>query len=348
MEQTIAIGTANIEQVQKNRIETFDIARGIGILLMVMGHTGFGFEFSRVIHTFHMPLFFFVSGFFYRPQKFAGYWDYLRHEARTLIVPYLIFAVFYEFLHYLFSREFSINYFLLSVVSSNHNRIDVAGALWFLLCLFSAKAVYHALTLIIKDTKTITVTVVVISLTASFLRTFGVILPFALDSALSCQLLIHIGYLLYKYREKPFVRRLFNMTWWMLIIVVIVFFVATFANEHVNVRRNKYGILPLYLLSCYSGIFLTMNISSLLDKGKSCISTALCRMLSYWGRESIVFLLLNELILYIVSTGFSMVGILNHDTYWEHGVEVIISMSLLSFTAFIVSKTHLRYLFGKK
>ena len=35
-----------------------DILRGIGIIIMVSGHIGFGGKFDRYIHTFHMPLFF--------------------------------------------------------------------------------------------------------------------------------------------------------------------------------------------------------------------------------------------------------------------------------------------------
>lgn len=38
------------------------IAKGIGIILMVLGHSGFYDYGNAVIHMFHMPLFFFVSG----------------------------------------------------------------------------------------------------------------------------------------------------------------------------------------------------------------------------------------------------------------------------------------------
>jgi fucose 4-O-acetylase-like acetyltransferase len=55
-----------------------DYARGIGIVLVVFGHVEFGlmsagipmdkalFEIVHsVVYTFHMPLFFFLSGYFY-------------------------------------------------------------------------------------------------------------------------------------------------------------------------------------------------------------------------------------------------------------------------------------------
>lgn len=332
---------------QKKRIETYDIARGIGILLMVMGHTGFGMDFSKIIHSFHMPLFFFVSGFFYRPQKYDGFWEYLTHEAKVLLVPYLIFAVFYEFLHYLFAGEWSLGYFLLSLVSSNHNRIDVAGALWFLLCLFSAKILYHALTLSIKKIRFRTIIIVFVSITSSNLRNLGVMLPLALDSAMSCLLLIHVGYLLYLNKDKVWARRLFNLPWWLFVAIFVLFFVTAYYNAPVNIRRNRYGILPMYLISCYSGILLTFNLSSILEKGQNAVFRIIRRTMSYWGKESLVFLVLNELYIYIVSLVLSTTGIIVSENYWLQGLRVLITMALLTITAYCIAHTKLRYLFGK-
>lgn len=49
----------------KTRVVTFDILKGIGILLVIVGHT-FMKEIGPCIQAFHMPLFFIVAGFFYK------------------------------------------------------------------------------------------------------------------------------------------------------------------------------------------------------------------------------------------------------------------------------------------
>mgnify|MGYP007030225338 CR=1 FL=1 len=36
---------------------------------MIMGHVGFGGHFDKWIHAFHMPMFFFVSGMFFRSDN---------------------------------------------------------------------------------------------------------------------------------------------------------------------------------------------------------------------------------------------------------------------------------------
>lgn len=46
----------------KQRIGYLDIAKGIGILLMIFGHIDGGGVVQTWIYSFHIPLFFIVSG----------------------------------------------------------------------------------------------------------------------------------------------------------------------------------------------------------------------------------------------------------------------------------------------
>jgi acyltransferase len=47
------------------RFDFIDNMKGIGILLVILGHLNFFMDpfFVDIIYSFHMPLFFFVSGF---------------------------------------------------------------------------------------------------------------------------------------------------------------------------------------------------------------------------------------------------------------------------------------------
>lgn len=337
--------------LNNNRIEVFDIAKGIGILLMVMGHTGFGTDFDKIIHTFHMPLFFFISGYFYRPEKNTDLKKYLIHQINVLLVPYIIFAVFYEILHYIYVGEWSLSYFLLSIVSSNHNRIDVAGALWFLLTLFSAKIVYSILYHRFLNLLELTIYVCVISFLAMTFRKFDIYLPLCLDSSLSMLIIIHIGYLLYHFRDKGLILKISTLRLWLLIALLALFFLSGFANDGVLVRRNRYGIEVLYLISCLCGIILTMNVSHLLTRPGHKILGFIRGVLSFWGRESIVFLLVNELFIFIVSEMFIVLGASQEflsNNYWIHGAYVLGAMGLMSILALFSKKRPLSYIFGNE
>lgn len=74
-----------------SRLLTVDVARGIGILLVVLGHNAVFRESSHAlyeaIYLFHMPLFFFVSGVTFKATS-AG--EALKKRARALLVPYFI------------------------------------------------------------------------------------------------------------------------------------------------------------------------------------------------------------------------------------------------------------------
>jgi fucose 4-O-acetylase-like acetyltransferase len=80
------------------RIEYIDIARGIGILLVVLGHNDFGYISpfgSKVIYSFHMPLFFFLSGYFLNVS--IPFVDFFKKRFHSLLKPYffMIFLIYF-------------------------------------------------------------------------------------------------------------------------------------------------------------------------------------------------------------------------------------------------------------
>jgi fucose 4-O-acetylase-like acetyltransferase len=77
-----------------------DFSRGILILLMIYGHVGrlgtlsdLGNNIVTWIYTFHMPIFFLISGsFFYRTlRKPVAFGKFMR----SLLVPYFVFSILY-------------------------------------------------------------------------------------------------------------------------------------------------------------------------------------------------------------------------------------------------------------
>lgn len=74
----------------KERDLSFDIAKGIAIFLMVIGHTSIPKIANTWIYSFHMPLFFFVSGVFFNLKNIqSGVFSSL------LKVKHCLFRIFY-------------------------------------------------------------------------------------------------------------------------------------------------------------------------------------------------------------------------------------------------------------
>jgi fucose 4-O-acetylase-like acetyltransferase len=121
------------------RIEYLDIAKGIGILLVVLGHNDFeviSLFVQRLIYSFHMPMFFFLSGYFINAS--IPFWDFFKKRFHALLKPFL----FTLFLIYFASVSFekmgfntAITRIVKSLYGSGHYLDWVQ--LWFLPHLFA-------------------------------------------------------------------------------------------------------------------------------------------------------------------------------------------------------------------
>ena len=83
-----------------NRIVFLDIAKAICIILVVVGHympdnsPMWYVMLNKVIYTFHMPLFMFVSGYVYiATKKDISYGSFLMKKVKRLMIPYFTTSV---------------------------------------------------------------------------------------------------------------------------------------------------------------------------------------------------------------------------------------------------------------
>lgn len=76
-----------MERVVK-RNKTIDVARGIAILLVILGHSFYTLDepLNKVILAFHMPLFFFISGLVAKTAnmvKMNNKWGYTFNKVKS-------------------------------------------------------------------------------------------------------------------------------------------------------------------------------------------------------------------------------------------------------------------------
>ena len=78
------------ESIKKSRVQFLDIARGIAIICIILGHLNNSL-INRVVFTFHVPIFFFITGYFMSSKYKIG--DFIKKKFRTLIVPYIVTCI---------------------------------------------------------------------------------------------------------------------------------------------------------------------------------------------------------------------------------------------------------------
>ncbi len=91
----IFVSEFDFVQLINNRHDWVDALRAIGIFLVVLGHTlGISEGVEKYIFSFHMPLFFFISGLVLTPTRLSQpFVEAMRHYGRRLLLPYLLFSL---------------------------------------------------------------------------------------------------------------------------------------------------------------------------------------------------------------------------------------------------------------
>ena len=75
------------------RIRYFDIAKGIGMVLVVLSHTcPMGIGIQGFCESFHMPMFFFISGYFFSLDKYSLK-DFFKRRFLQLVLPLVSFSI---------------------------------------------------------------------------------------------------------------------------------------------------------------------------------------------------------------------------------------------------------------
>ena len=138
------------------RLAAVDAAKAIGILLVVLGHVpGTPAAAGALIYSFHMPLFFLLSGCLLTADRAqAPLGQALPRLARTLLLPYLFFFTV-SLLYWLATRHLGERAAkfagvtpadaLAGLAAGTSTALFVNPALWFLPCLFLCGLLYAAL-----------------------------------------------------------------------------------------------------------------------------------------------------------------------------------------------------------
>ena len=165
-----------MEMKQNKRIVEYDIAKGVCILLMVIGHsgiwkmTGVGLITYNMIYAFHMPFFFFISGVTTDYSK--DFWPFVKRRFKSLLVPFMCYYVIHLPCYTIINDCSMIELFIREM------RMGVQGALWFVPILFLSQLICR---LVPKTQFLQMVSVVILSTVSSALCINDIHLPWHLS-----------------------------------------------------------------------------------------------------------------------------------------------------------------------
>lgn len=295
-----------------NRNVTIDIAKGIGIIFVVLGHNNLvakGGELYRVIFSFHMPLFFFLSGILIKES--ASFNQFFLSRATALLKPYFVVLTAFGVLKLALSlgkndiAERASQYFI--GLAWGGGSTIAAIALWYLPHLFVSSS--FALVVIKLFNCTVhykkwliflacLLLVIGINSIETFWQPNNAInqaaigshnlpgLPWSIDLIPITSAFILLGYLL---RDSlKIMTAMPSLGFWG---ALAFFSLHYYFNDSMNLSHRLYGNPWVTTLQAVLGIYLTLCLAMLLEK-----ITVARRLLTYLGQGTLFILIFHGFI----------------------------------------------------
>lgn len=248
---------------EKQRVQFWDIARGIAIILMIVGHTlpreWWG---VKIAYSFHMPLFVIASGYFFKENEKIG--TVIKNVCLKLVLPSILGWTiiqwsFYEVLQLPISATVKIQTIVDKFLRGRACNIDT---FWFFLFLAMIRVSFVLLYKVTRGRESI------IGILCFFFFLIGyqlgehqIILPLQMDLVLTCLFLYDVGHLLQKKQAFSKIER----NKWILIILTIIWLSIAFLSE-VDIAIAIYGKYGIGLFGAICGTIVICKISEKLEK----------------------------------------------------------------------------------
>lgn len=286
------------------RKASIDIAKGLGISLVVIGHLNDFFDTNipgahSFIYLFHVPLFFFLSGLFFKENE--GFCEYFKKKFFRLYIPYLLANIFFfavEMIRakllgnaydgYLSWRDlYNAVFGLWPVVSM------LSGPTWFILILFRVFIIYILLQLLFKGNKYLMLSVCVLAGIIGALSTIG---NYRISQTLAALPFFSLGHVCTAgFVDNQKVFSPFKCVIFGLASAIALYFIS--CHQNTNIAMNVYGSIPLYFTGAFIGIMMVLWISKLLERW-----TVASKSLSFVGKFTLPILIWHIFVIKVLFT----------------------------------------------
>lgn len=346
------------------RFHWIDSLKGIGIMLVVFAHHHLPTALETYIYSFHMPLFFFISGFLFEFEKYAkSFANFVKVKFKSLIVPYFFFAVltclFYFLMDAVYQPDFvNIEFFeagplhgICSILYALGPMISYNQPLWFLTCLFVTELFFYGFAKKFYGNPRKLALLLTAAGVIGYLYSMYVPfrLPWNADVALSAVVFYGAGNLYRKftssgeksiaelgtdsslearkrfYPVKHFFSKLFPGVFILLNLLYLVYLMEFPMTSKVDMNNLKYGSFFSFYLLAFSGIFACFYLSKKMGSSK---------VLEYYGRNSLIVLALQVPIMSVLTKiAYMSLGI--KAEYLDYNAAFALSLTVMNLLLMI-------------
>lgn len=276
-----------------NRLKYIDVAKGIGIVLVVIGHISKNRVVTGIIYQFHMPLFFFISGYLFTIKENEK--KYFYSKLKRLGIPYLSFLFIISILQFynsFFSNETVLSFknlmlFISRAVLGGRWLPGSATILWFISVLFIVTVLMNYLLLRISSRRI--KILMLVFLVLGYINSFyfqNLFVPLNANVVLAACPLFYFGYLFKNYTINRFIYPS------LLLILIAVFLVYENKLPRIDYNNAMYGTVLFSLMISLSFIVFVLKIAELLCSNFNKITNIFVAL----GQASLVIMFFHQTI----------------------------------------------------
>lgn len=335
--------------MQNKRIDWIDVAKGYGIILVILGHC---FNKETMIHnwifSFHMPLFFLLSGYCFRIEKYKSLKEVIIDKYKSLIIPYIKFWVLglaVTFLIPVWREEINLEGVLIDIYSGYPSSLHLTST-WYLVALFMCECIFWAVVKVSEYLKKKWIIYIFLSLSAmggylisvvkslvydsnvasdggSTVSTFlpGNRLPLTLDTCMTALIFFAIGFWIKnngaKYIESAYKKIILVVT---LVVNVII---ALGLNSRVNLHGCTLGNGLYFYIAAIAGSIAVIYFSKILCDSEVSLIKKLVTLFKFYGKNSLLVLGMQSLGIHLFILLINIVTnnnyVLYEDLPWKWG-----------------------------
>jgi len=284
------------------------IAKALGIMLMVMGHSGCPDFLYRFIYMFHMPLFFFCSGFFMKPAgNIIDLRSFIIKRFKGLYLPYVKWSLFFLLFHNLFLslHLYNLDYIgkydegifidkLLHIIFTMTGHDQLADPYWFFKQLLLSSVMVSSVEYTIRHVKyrlknVVTLIFFLALTTISKFYGWGLPVIWNLSIVFLSTSFFFLGYVYRRNEIKPIKSYAGFIA--MLIVIIEVYIY----NDYLDMLWYTWKNVVLYVVIAVIGVFMVLAFSQLLER------TRFANVLYYIGNHTMIIFVLHLLVFKLVN-----------------------------------------------
>lgn len=241
-----------------------DTVKGIGLFLVVLGHLWYGSNqpaINTAIYSFHMPLFFILSGFVTRSTDRECTRKYIGKQFFRLLLPAYGFLALSMPLYFMQLDGESL-WTIVKRICFWDGLVPYNAPCWFFIVLFETKVIERLLNISQKTKKKEGVIMFLFFLIGYIIYSFDIFLPFGLDRCI-----VALGFLSFGMVVRSRIKEKRHMVLGEKFALFILWFMSGIVlNTKVSMYRFDFGNYWQFVLSGISGSLLFVDLCRFVDK----------------------------------------------------------------------------------